>query len=79
MQKYEELKRLLGKLFQKLYFPIGGEIDDIQAIWMKFNEKYALTMVTKKGYVTIDNNGEMIHQTESLEMVESFYLNYFRY
>lgn len=75
--KYEELKNALSTLFHQLYFPIGGEIDEMEGIWMQENnEKKLLTMTTTKGFVTVMADGSCI-QHDSIEAVMNLYVRYF--
>lgn len=73
---YENLKNTLTNLFRKLYFPIGGSEDSIQAIWMEEPGRKLVTICTEAGYSTVFPNGATLTVT-NIEQVERLYVKFF--
>lgn len=73
---YEELKEMLTRLFRKLYFPMGGSNDNIQAIWMEEPDKKLITICTEAGYTTVFPNGAALSHN-NVEQVERLYVKFF--
>ena len=75
--KYNELKSTLDRLFNQLYFPIGGANDNAQTIWMEEPSKRLVTVTTENGFITVANTGQVIKSKEACE-VEAIYLTVFK-
>ncbi len=73
---YENLKKVLDKLFHQLYFPMGGSEDSIQAIWMEEPNRKLVTICTDAGYTTVLPNGVALN-LKTAEQVERLYLKFF--
>lgn len=77
MTKFEQLQETLTTLFRKLSFPVGGEISELEAIWMEeSSSKKLLSMTTPHGFVTVTGNGDTI-QHSKVEEIIPLYVSYF--
>ena len=73
MKNYEELKKMLDRLYKQLLMPIGGHNDVAKAIWMEFPDKRLVTIANDDGFVTVASTGQVIRNKEVYE-VEALYL-----
>ena len=73
---YKKLEMALDNLFRKLYFPMGGSIASIEAIWMEEPGKKLVTICTSADYATVFPNGTSITY-DDIDQVENLYVSFF--
>lgn len=76
MTNYSELKNLLERLINKLYFTMGGSNDGNSSIWLEEQNKQLTAITTNNGYVIVSKNGS-IENCKTIDEVESIFLVYF--
>lgn len=73
MKNYEELKKMLDRLYKQLLIPIGGHNDVAKAIWMEVPDRRLVTIANDEEFVTVASTGQVIRNKEVCE-VEALYL-----
>lgn len=72
------MEEILRRLLKELHFPLGGYDDVTDTLWMiESRQNKIIATRTETGFTCMEGHGEVL-QVETLEQLESLFLNYFK-